>query len=175
MSAFDERRITDALATNSTDLLAYFERRAGTSADAADLLAETMMTAWRRVSDLPSTPERARMWLFVIARHTLLNSERAERRRWRLANRLRLLLGPTEAPAADDGAEVRDAVARLDPPLAELIRLVHWDGFSLAEAAAVLEIPASTARGRYAKAKEELQRALGRSHPVDAEIAHAPH
>ena len=64
------------------------------------------------------------------------------------------------APASDDGAEVRDAIARLAPELAELIRLVHWDGLTLAEAAEVMEIPASTARGRYQRAKQELRDAL---------------
>lgn len=156
----DEARITDAIAANSVDLLAYFERRVDVRADAADLLAETMMTAWRRVTDLPDAPEHARMWLFVIARNVLLNADRAERRRWRLANRLRLLLGSADAPPADAGGEVRDAVARLDPDLAELVRLVHWDGFSLVDAAEVLAIPASTARNRNARAKAELRAVL---------------
>jgi RNA polymerase sigma-70 factor (ECF subfamily) len=155
----DDARITDAIAASSPDLLAYFERRVD-AVDAADLLAETMMTAWRRVADLPPDPERARMWLFVTARLTLANADRGERRRWRLANRLRMLLGPGDAPAADEGAEVRDAVARLEPDLAELVRLVHWDGFAIAEAAEVLEISASTARGRYARAKAELRSIL---------------
>ncbi|MGU7670337.1 RNA polymerase sigma factor, partial [Escherichia coli] len=90
----------------------------------------------------------------------LANADRSARRRWRLANRLRLLIHPADAAPADHGAEVRDAVARLDPELAELVRLVHWDGFSLAEAAELMSITASTARGRYARAKDELRRAL---------------
>lgn len=65
------------------------------------------------------------------------------------------------APAADEGAEVRDAIARLDPDLAEIVQLVHWERLSLAEAAEVVGIPASTARGRYQRAKERLRSALG--------------
>jgi RNA polymerase sigma factor (sigma-70 family) len=156
----NDARLVDAIAANSADLLAYFERRVDVPADAADLVAETMMTAWRRADDLPPVPERARMWLFGIARNTLLNSERSERRRWRLANRLRMLIGPSSTSAADEGAEVRDAVARLEPELAELVRLVHWDGFTLIEAAGLLGIPPSTARGRYGRAKDELRRTL---------------
>ena len=63
--------------------------------------------------------------------------------------------------AADDGAEVRDAVRRLEPELGELIRLVHWDGFSIADAGQVLGLPPSTARGHYQRAKEQLRAALG--------------
>jgi DNA-directed RNA polymerase specialized sigma24 family protein len=42
-----------------------------------------------------------------------------------------------------------------------VVRLVHWDGFTLGEAAALEGIPASTARSRYARAKRELAVALG--------------
>jgi RNA polymerase sigma-70 factor (ECF subfamily) len=156
----EDERITDAIAANSVDLLAYFERRVTEPAEAADLLAETMMSAWRRADAMPAEPEQARMWLFVVARNTLANADRSERRRWRLANKLRLLLQPRDAPSADEGWEVRDAVDRLAPELRELIRLIHWDGFTAAEAADVLGISASTARGRYARAKEQLRAQL---------------
>jgi RNA polymerase sigma-70 factor (ECF subfamily) len=152
--------MTDVIAANSIDLLHYFERRVEVHEDAADLLAETMMTGWRRVRDLPADDEGARMWLFTIARNVLGNADRTERRRWRLANRLRVMLEPADAPGADAGSEVRDAVARLDPDLAELIRLVHWDGFTIAQAASFLGIPASTARTRHQRAKEELRATL---------------
>ncbi|AYF97798.1 RNA polymerase sigma factor [Protaetiibacter intestinalis] len=152
-------RVAEELAANAPELLAYFERRVQ-PADAADLLAEVMLAAWRRASELPADPERARMWLYVTARNVLANAQRGERRRWRLANRLRLLVQPVAAPDAGEGAEVREAIARLDPELAELIRLVHWDGLTLAEAAEVQGIPASTARGRYQRAKSELREAL---------------
>lgn len=149
------------LSAASADLLSYLQRRVGLD-DAPDLLGETMVIAWRRVADLPSDPERARMWLFGIARGTLLNHVRGERRRWALADRIRGHAKTDAAsPAADEGAEVRDAIARLDPDLGELVRLVHWERFSLVEAAEVLGIPASTARGRYSRAKEELRAALG--------------
>lgn len=161
MTRHDDARLTAALSAASADLLAYLQRRVGVD-DAPDLLGETMVVAWRRVSDLPADPERARMWLFGIARGTLLNHARGQRRRWALADRIRGHAG-TDAvtPAADDGAEVRDAIARLEPDLAELVRLVHWERLSIADAAEMLRMPASTARSRYARAKEELRAALG--------------
>lgn len=149
-----------AFEENATDLLAYLARRAGPD-DAPDLLSETMVTAWRRIGRLPADSERARMWLFGIARKTLLNHARGEHRRWALADRIRSHMHHhSAAAAADDGAEVRDAIARLEPALAELVRLVHWDGFTLTEAATILDIPASTARSRYQKAKADLRTAL---------------
>lgn len=153
-------RLTDALEASASDLLAYLERRAGAD-DAPDLLGETMVVAWRRVGELPEDRERARMWLFGIARGTLQNYARGERRRWALVDRIRLQVGDsTAAPAADEGAEVRDAIDRLEPDLAELIRLVHWERLSLVDAAELLGIPASTTRGRYQRAREQLRAAL---------------
>jgi RNA polymerase sigma factor (sigma-70 family) len=157
----DRARLTAALEEASPALLAYLQRRVGFD-DAPDLLGETMVVAWRRVADLPADPERARMWLFGIARGTLLNHARGERRRWALADRVRgHAASDAAAPPADHGAEVRDAIGRLEPDLAELVRLVHWDRMSLVEAAEMLGIPDSTARGKYARAKEQLRVALG--------------
>ena len=161
MTKAAEARLTGALREASADLLAYLQRRVGMD-DAPDLLGETMVVAWRRIADLPSDDERARMWLFGIARGTLLNHARGERRRWALADRIRGDRGPDAvAPPSDHGAEVRDAIDRLDPDLGELIRLVHWERLSLVDAAELLGIPASTARGRYQRAKEDLRSALG--------------
>lgn len=152
-------RFEVVLSDCARDLLAYFERRVTPREDAADLVAETMIIAWRRVREVPALDEDARRWLFGVARNVLLNAERGSRRRHRLATRLREIIA-TDAPAADTGDEVRDAIARLDPDLAAVVRLVHWEGLSLADAAQVLEIPASTARGRYQRAKAELRAVL---------------
>ncbi|WP_432522829.1 RNA polymerase sigma factor [Kineococcus sp. SYSU DK006] len=59
-------------------------------------------------------------------------------------------------------AAVREAVGMLPAPQRELVMLVHWDGFSLAEAAAVMGVPASTVRTRYATARVTLARLLQR-------------
>lgn len=142
-------------------LLRYLERRVGID-DAPDLLGETLVVAWRRVDDLPEDAERARMWLFGIARGTILNHARGERRRLALVDviRRRLSISRVSAPA-DNGADVRDAVARLDDDLAEIVKLVHWEGFTLPEVAELLGIPATTARSKYRRARENLRTALG--------------
>lgn len=162
----EDRALIAAFEDTAADLLAYLARRVGAD-DAPDLLGETMVVAWRRVRQLPEDRERARMWLFGVARGTLLNHARGQRRRWALADRLRGQVGETAAaPAADVGAEVRDAIARLEPDLAEIVRLVHWDGFRLADAAELLGLPASTVRGRYQRAKADLRAALSVEAPL---------
>jgi len=154
-----ERRLTAALVDASPDLLAYFRRRVDPQ-DAPDLLGEVMVTAWRCAKDVPPTSVETRMWLFGVARGALRNYQRGDRRRWALADRIRGSVFEAIAPSADAGVEVRDAIARLPPDLAEVVELVHWEQFSLAEVAQVVGVPASTVRGRYQRAKDLLRDAL---------------
>ena len=155
------RALTDALSDAMPSLAAYFQRRVRCD-DAPDLVGETLVVAWRRVADLPADAEGARMWLFGIARGTLLNYARGERRRLALVDRIRNGMSIDAVPTtADEGMEVRDAIDRLDQNLAEIVKLVHWDGFTLPEVATLLRIPVSTARSRYRRARANLRTTLG--------------
>lgn len=150
-----------ALVATRSDLLAYLERRVPHREDAADLLGETMLQAWRRADALPESDERRRMWLFTIAAHVLANERRAVGRRLAKTDRLRSLLRATPDDAdVGELAAVRDAVRRLPAPQRELVMLVHWDRFTLVEAAELLGVNASTARSRYATARAALQTSL---------------
>ncbi len=154
------RLLTAALRDSNGDLLQYLQRRVGPD-EAPDLLGETLVIAWRRVADLPDDTTQARMWLFGLARGTLQNHARGERRRWALVDKLRSQMTSGNVDAADSGSEIRDAISRLAPEQAEIVQLVHWDGFTLAQAAEIIGVPATTARSRYARAKHALRVALG--------------
>ncbi len=78
-------------------VLAYAVRRSIDAQDGADVVAETFLVAWRRLDDVPPG-EAARLWLYGVARRVLANRQRSERRRERLAERLR-----RELPAALEG------------------------------------------------------------------------
>ena len=156
-----DERLINALDQNARDLLRYLERRVGSN-DAPDALSDTMIAAWTGAARVPTKSAEARMWLFGIARNVVLNHSRGERRRSRLAERLRESVGALP-PGNDAGAglDVLDAIQRLDPDLAEVIRAVHWDGFSLVEIGQYLGLPASTVRSRYHRAKRQLAHVLG--------------
>lgn len=149
-----------ALRKDGADLLAYFERRVEPRDDAADLLAETMLQAWRRRESAPRDATEIRMWLFGIARNVLANHRRSGRRRVALASKLRGHLNRSVTPSEEDALVVRDAVERLDPEQRELVKLINWEGFTVKEAATILGLNPSTARGWYASAKQELRTAL---------------
>lgn len=151
------RMLTVALSDAMPALAAYFQRRVHPN-DAPDLLGETLVVAWRRVADIPDDAEATRMWLFGVARGTLLNHSRGERRRHALVDRLRSGMSIAQGSRSDEGADVRDAVERLDDDLAEIVRLVHWDGFTAPEVAVVLGIPLTTVRSRYRRARDVARR-----------------
>jgi RNA polymerase sigma-70 factor, ECF subfamily len=154
-------QVRGCLARSSDDLLAYFERRVRDREDAADLLGETFLQVWRRQGALPEDPTRQRMWLFTIAANVLANHRRAGRRKLALAHRLREQLSATPVQLdLDEQAAVRDAVLHLDDAHRELVMLIHWDGFTAVEAAEILGLNPSTARGRYAAARMALRHAL---------------
>lgn len=154
MSSPDDSRVTQLLTDCSPELLRFFRRRVRPEDDAADLLAELCVVVWRRRSAVPTLDEEARMWLYGVARNTLRNWARGRHRQREQAVRLREQLRAHAGPPDLD--EVRDAIARLPENQAELVRLVHWDGFSVVEAAKILGLSESTARGRYQRARNRL-------------------
>jgi len=149
------------LESNAADLHRYLLRRLADAEDAAEALNDVFLTAWRRRDRIPPDPQEARLWLYGVAANVHRNQQRAGLRRAALVRRLRA--DPTaHRPVEPDavGGAVRDAIDALPGELGELVRLRHWEGFSLAEAAQVLGIPASTARTRYAAARRRLRATL---------------
>jgi RNA polymerase sigma-70 factor (ECF subfamily) len=162
----DEDWAAEVVETNGTDLLAYLARRTASPADAADVLGNVLLVIWRKRRNIPRAVEAARMWSFGVARNALRENRRHGLRQMQLVDALRANLSAAPDAAADDpiaaaeGAErashVRAAVAKLTSKDRELVTLVHWDGFSLAEAAAHLRMNPSTVRTRYARARSRL-------------------
>jgi RNA polymerase sigma-70 factor (ECF subfamily) len=94
------------------------------------------------------------MWLFGVASNVVRNARRSRRRHQALVERLRETIQGT-SPSAEL-PEVAEAIDRLPSDQADLVRLVHWEGLSVVEAALALGISESTARGRYQRARANL-------------------
>ena len=131
-------------------MLAYAVRRSSDAADAADVVADTFLVAWRRLADIPPGRE-ARLWLYGVARRMLADRRRAERRRERLAERLRREL-PVELAAAaptPGGGAVMAALGMLAEADREVLLLVAWEQLEPAEIATVLGITRTAAEAEY--------------------------
>jgi len=122
--------------------------------------SDTMLHAWRRAANCPTDMQPQHMWLFVIAANVLANHRRSTSRRLRLVNKLRDHMIDKDAVDPAEPSAVRDAVLRLHDAHRELVMLVHWDGMTIAEAAEVLGVNASTARSRYAVARQALHETM---------------
>jgi len=139
-------------------ILAYALRRVEDREDAADVVAETFLVAWRRLGEVPPGAE-ARLWLYAVARRVIANLHRSERRRTRLGGRLAESLRTELAthPAPDgEVAEVLRAMAGLSGEDRELLLLVSWEGLSPGEAAKVIGVSSLAARSRLHRARRRL-------------------
>jgi RNA polymerase sigma-70 factor (ECF subfamily) len=141
-------------------VLGYALRRAGAT-EAHDVVAETFLTAWRRLDDVPEGDE-ARLWLYGVARRVLANNRRAGRRRARLTGRLRETQvresDVMASPAADP--DVAAAFARLPARDRELLSLVAWEELDSTAIAQVLGASPNAVRIRLHRARKRFARAL---------------
>ncbi|GGR51242.1 DNA-directed RNA polymerase sigma-70 factor [Actinoplanes ianthinogenes] len=154
-------------AANFPALLGYAVRRVEQPADAADVVAETFLIAWRRRQDVPGGAE-ARLWLYGVARRVLANHHRGNQRRDRLGDRLRARLASIGGdPAADvpQRLAVRDALARLGELDREVLTLTAWEGLEPREVAAVLGVSATTVRTRLSRARARFRQLVGDDPP----------
>lgn len=141
----------------------YVARRVGVPADAGDVLAETLIVAWRRPDALPGDPEDAVRWLIGVARGVLANHRRSEGRAHALAARVAEMMSRVEVPPPDPEAlAVREALAALSAEDREILTLVAWEGFSPQEAAQIAGIRPAAARKRLQRARERMSGELGR-------------
>lgn len=142
------------------DVLRFVRRRHGESG-AEDVVAEAFLAAWRRFEDLPEDRGDARAWLFGIARGTLANGRRSDRRRDALGVRLADAESTTPHPE-DDAATLRLDVARawrhLTDGEQEAIALAVLDDLTSAQAARVLGTTAVAYRLRVSRARRRLRR-----------------
>lgn len=147
----------DALYRRTADpLLAYAVRRVRSPADAADVVAETFVIAWRKLDDVPQPETEARAWLYGVARRVLANHYRSDARRSDTAQALRTELTRVEAQVHHAPSLIEMTMERLSESDRELLRLTAWEGLSTRELAIALDCSTSAARVRLHRARSRL-------------------
>jgi RNA polymerase sigma-70 factor (ECF subfamily) len=152
------RRIYDE---NYAPLMGYALRRAAAE-DAAEIVSETFLIAWRRLSEVPDG-ERTRLWLYGTARRVVANHVRSAGRQRRLGERLAGLPvehvpGPGETH--DESAAVGRAFTRLAEADRELLLLAGWEELDAGQIAEVLGTTRGAARVRLHRARARFGREL---------------
>jgi RNA polymerase sigma-70 factor, ECF subfamily len=158
--AFDEivRRHADRLWGFAVRMLDHRE-------DAADAVQDALIAAFRSARTYRGESEVS-TWLHRIVLNACL--DRLRRRRTRAAEPL----ADRDIPAPRDPINehltrmtVADALALLPLGQRTAVVLVDMQGFSVAEAAAVLEVAEGTIKSRCARGRTRLPRALGHLRP----------
>jgi len=140
-------RFEEIYAAHKPAVEAYVRRRAPESS-VEDVVSETFLVCWRKLDRVPEEPLP---WLYAVARKTLANHRR------KLARDAKQPLEISPGGPEPTGDRVLSAAfASLSEPDREVLRLVAWEGLSLAEAAVVLDCSSVACRVRYHRAKARL-------------------
>ncbi len=154
-------RFEQFFAANREAVLGYLLRRTGNRHDAADLLADTFLVAWRRLDDVPPG-DQTRPWLYGVARRVLANHVRGEGRRHALADRLRNELAESAEPprTLTDNSPAAIAFRCLPEQDRELLSLVAWEELDTAQIAITLGITRNAVRIRLHRARKRFAKLL---------------
>jgi len=136
----------------------------------ADVVAETFLTAWRRLDDVP---EDAAPWLFRTASHHVANRRRSSKRRQALDHRLTERAVETSdfrPEITEVDQRLVEAINRLPDKEREALMLVAWDGLDPKRAARAAGCSSGALRVRLHRARSRLK------HELDAPFhGPAPH
>lgn len=158
-------------------VLRYAARRVGAEA-AADVAAETFLTAWRRLDVVLAREPLP--WLYATARWCLANELRSRGSRERLDARLRAeasagqgVAYPGLAESVASRLDVLAALAVLSEGDQEALRLTEWEELDDATAARVVGCSTTAFKVRVHRARRRLARALDRQAATSASPAAA--
>lgn len=153
--------LADELARHAAELERQARRLCPSLSEAEDLVQETLERAFMALANFrPGTNMRA--WLYTIMVRRACDLHR--NRRVRAAAQVEPDSLPAPAPDEDEvpwaavtDAEIRAAVARLDPPFRVVFELHEMRGLAYQEIAIQLDIPISTVGTRLRRAREKLR------------------
>jgi len=157
----DEALVRTLYAEHAGPLLRYcLHLTSGDRQRAEDIVQETLLRAWQHPDAIAERP--ARPWLFAVARNLAVDAYRARRARPHEVGEgaLELIPAPDEADRALESWAVADALKALRPEHRGVLLETYYRGRSVAEAAAVLGIPAGTVKSRTFYALRALKLAL---------------
>lgn len=166
----------EAVAADVYEPLQRYLRRRASTADAADVLSEALLTVWRRLDDVPRDDPLP--WCYGVARRCLANHRRGDDRRRRLTDRVRTHRLP------DHDGDPQARIERIDPTLdaairelslaeQEIVRLWAWEQLEPREIAVVLDLTPNAVSVALARSRRKLAARLTESDPARQDPQHA--
>jgi len=149
---------------------AYFLGRVADPELARDLLQETFLRVWRRLSEIAPLPgEQQRAWIFTVARNLAIDSYRvsAARKAAEAALRHHATTQETTVAGPHAHAELGERLAHLDAAIRRLpeeqrviLSMATAGGLTSRQIGEALGEPAGTVRYRLSQARKQLAAAL---------------
>lgn len=170
----DDRAFFDVLFSEHASVVhSFLVGRLSDRSVADDVLSDVFLRAWTNVSTVRAiAPERRRFWLVAVARTCAIDFRRACRRHDTLTERAARVddssgdSDPAEvAERRFDAVAIDDAIASLPESLRTVLSLSALGGLDSSDIGALLQIPASTARYRLARARARLKQILSEETP----------
>jgi RNA polymerase sigma-70 factor, ECF subfamily len=159
----DAGQLRELFAAHGRAVYEYALRATDDADLAEDVVQETLLRAWRRAPQLDDRHQSLRAWLFVVARHVVI--DRARRRAARI-HEVTSDAVPDSASPRDEFArrveswEMASALSLLSPNHREvLVRLYYLDETAVSCAEA-LAIPVGTVKSRAYNALRALRVAM---------------
>jgi RNA polymerase sigma factor (sigma-70 family) len=161
-----ETRFRRLYESNYEALFAFALRRCDDASEAHDVIADTFLVLWRRLSEAPAD-EEVPLWLYGVARRVLANHRRTALRGERLVSRLgweaRAELDTSDLIAQRAAAEATvRSLALLSDEDREILLLAAWERLSSAEIGTVLGCSANAAAIRLHRARRRLTEIYGK-------------
>lgn len=156
-------KIEDLVNNHQREIINFHFRFTGNRFDAEDLAQETFIKAYKKLDTLKD-PEKARSWLYSIARNTAIDFFRRNKNKDIVLDNA-LLENMAGAATTDyQNLAIRKEVSReldccIDKLVKEdraIIRLLYYEGFSYKEITELLHINENTLKSRLHRARSVL-------------------
>jgi len=160
----DEELLRSLYDEHAAALLGFVRRLVdGDRQHAEDIVQETLLRAWRHPDAL--TGDRARPWLFTVARNLVISRYRARGARAQEVPLLAVdtLVADDELDRAMLSWQIADALGKLTSAHREVLVHLFFGGQSIAGAASALGIPEGTVKSRSFYALRALRLVLEES------------
>jgi RNA polymerase sigma-70 factor (ECF subfamily) len=152
------RALSDA---HAASVRRYVVHLTGNPSGADDIVQETLLRAWRTPKIMSQPPEGTRSWLFTVARNLVIDEYRSARKRHELTtDELPERAERDRTDALFEALLVEEALGALGYEHRAVIVHAYYGGRSIAEVAAVLEIPEGTVKSRLHYGLRALRLAL---------------
>lgn len=157
-----DRFIRRVDAEHGAALYGWAVRRLGDRNDAEEVVAESLVKAWRKYDQYDPAKGSEKSWLFGILRNTAADHHRSK------ARHLRIVIdaaipedeSTSEIDLIEEASVVRDALMELSESHREVLVDAYYAGRSVTQISRRLGIPAGTVKSRLYYAMRNLRTSL---------------